>query len=121
VEKIRNNTPVSSATVVDEGRVTLAPEIAGLVARQAPSSTSSAAPVAPADAIPAQGGPSVTVSLTDGCDTPMDALRSTAEDLAIRCHPGDEAVVRLLVGRVRRTEECLIVSPSIPPGTLWLG
>jgi hypothetical protein len=118
MEKIRNNTPVSSATVVDEGRVTLAPEFAGPVGRHAPSSPP---PVAPADAIPVQSGPSVTVSLTDGCDTPMDALRSSAEDLAIRCHPCDEAVVRLLVGRVRRTEDCLIVSPAIPPGTLWLG
>jgi hypothetical protein len=118
MEKIRNNSPVSSSTVVDEGRVTLAPEFAGLDARHAPSSTPA---VAPADAIPVQSGPSLTVSLTDGCDTPMDALRTTAEDLAIRCHPCDEAIVRLLVGRVRRTEDCLIVSPAIPPGTLWLG
>ena len=98
--------------------MTLAPEIASSDSRAANTVARS---VAPADAIPLQVGPSLTVSLTDGCETPLEAIRSAARDLAIRCHPCDEAVVRLLLVRLRRSEEHLVITPGISPGTLCFG
>jgi hypothetical protein len=80
-----------------------------------------AVPVAPATAIPAQLGPGDTISLTQGCETPLDALKTCAAERPIRCHPCDEAVVRLLLARARRTESDLVVSTAINPGTLALG
>lgn len=88
--------------------MTLAPDLA-------PAAT------APAAAIPLQLGPSLTVSLTQGCETPLEAIRSAGHDLAIRCHPCDEAVVRLLLVQVRRGEDSLVVSNGISPGTLRFG
>ena len=101
--------------------MTLAPEIASSDSRAAPSAPAVSQSVAPADSIPLQIGPSFTVSLTDGCDTPLEAIRSAARDLAIRCHPCDEAIVRLLLVRVRRSEDLLVVTPGISPGTLCFG
>ena len=81
-----------------------------------------------ADAIPLQAAlpeaapqfPAVIVSLTQGCDAPLDALKSTGAG-AVSCHPCDEAIVRLLLGRVPRHDGDLIVTVSIRPGTLHLG
>ena len=107
--------------------MTLAPEILGSAAAPTRSAAKTVAPaadersVAPADAIPLQFGPSLTISLTDGCETPMDALRSADPDVSLRCNPCDEAVVRLLIVRSRRSDENLIVTPIIRPGTLCLG
>jgi hypothetical protein len=76
---------------------------------------------APAAAIPAQAGPALTISLTDGCETPMDALKTAPPDRPVRCHPCDEAIVRLLIARVRRPDDDLTVTTAVPPGTLCLG
>jgi hypothetical protein len=76
---------------------------------------------APADAIPVQStDPSVVVSLTEGCDAPLEALKLTPDDHEISCHPCDEAIVRLLLARSRRGEE-LQISSAVAPGTLSLG
>jgi hypothetical protein len=72
-------------------------------------------PVAPAAAIPMQIGPAVTVSLLHGCEQPLEALKSAPRSVA--CHPCDEAVVRLLVARVRHPIE-LLICPKVAPGTL---
>ena len=63
----------------------------------------------------------LSVSLTSGCEVPLDALRTTAT-AAVHCHPCDEAVVRLLLSRARRGAcgDDLIVSPAVDPGTLLL-
>jgi hypothetical protein len=61
------------------------------------------------------------VSLTEGCETPLDALKSAAADGPIRCHPCDEAIVRLLIARARKGDCDLAVSSAVPPGTLCLG
>jgi hypothetical protein len=75
----------------------------------------------PAVAIPSQPkAPSVLVSLTDGCDAPLDALKLAPLDHDIQCHPCDEAIVRLLMARIRRTDG-LQISYAIAPGTLRLG
>ncbi|HEX4017429.1 MAG TPA: hypothetical protein VHX15_11895 [Frankiaceae bacterium] len=76
---------------------------------------------APLDVIPFQTGPHLTVSLTEGCEAPLEALRATSPDRPVRCHPCDEAVVRLMMGRLRRTEASLLVTTSISPGTLSFG
>ena len=76
---------------------------------------------APLDAIPVQAGPHVTVSLTDGCEAPLEALKAAAIDRAVCCHPCDEAVVRLLLARARRHEAALLVTASVCPGTLNFG
>ena len=76
---------------------------------------------APLDVIPVQSGPQLTVSLTEGCEAPLEALKAASHDRTIRCHPCDEAVVRLLMGRVRRAETVLLVTAAIAPGTLTLG
>jgi hypothetical protein len=39
----------------------------------------------------------------------------------VRCNPCDEAVVRLLMARIRRTESALLVTNAICPGTLTFG
>ena len=75
-------------------------------------------PAAPAGAVPPQAAPALTVSLTQGCELPLDALKCVR--CHVSCHPYDEAVVRLLVGRVRRTELQLLICPSVRPGTLRL-
>jgi hypothetical protein len=98
--------------VADEGSVTLTTELAN------PGSALSGAPL---DVIPVQAGPLLTVSLTAGCEAPLEALRTAARDRTIRCHPCDEAVVRLLMGRVRRAESALLVTTTISPGTLSFG
>ncbi len=79
------------------------------------------ADVAPADVIPAQSGPCVTVSLTEGCEVPLEALKAASTERAVRCHPCDEAVVLLLLARARRDCQVLRVSATVPPGTLRLG
>jgi hypothetical protein len=76
---------------------------------------------APLDVIPVQTTPHLTVSLTEGCEAPMEALRATSADRPIRCNPCDEAVVRLLMGRIRRADAALLVTSSISPGTLSFG
>lgn len=76
---------------------------------------------APAAAIPAQVSvPVVLVSLTEGCDAPLEALKLAPSGRAIRCHPCDEAIVRLLLTRTRRSDP-LQTCYSILPGTLSLG
>lgn len=77
--------------------------------------------VAPADAIPVQPGPGATVSLTGGCETPMEALKAAKAGLPVGCHPCDEAIVRLLLARLRRCPDDLVVSQTVRPGTLALG
>ena len=105
--------------MADEGSVTLAIE---LVSSGSPASGAVTAPSgAPLDVIPVQSGPQLTVSLTDGCEAPLEALRSVAHDRMVRCNPCDEAVVRLLMARIRRAESALLVSTAICPGTLSLG
>jgi hypothetical protein len=108
--------------VADGGSVTLAIEFAS------PHSLSTAlgvvlptTPCAPADAIPVQPDPSLTISLTAGCETPLDALTAATPEGAVRCHPCDEAVVRLLMGRAGRSDDPLFITSSICPGTLCLG
>ena len=76
---------------------------------------------APVDVIPVQTAPHLTVSLTQGCEAPLEALKATSLDRTIHCHPCDEAVVRLLMGRVRRSQSALLVTASISPGTLSFG
>jgi hypothetical protein len=73
-----------------------------------------------ADQIPAQPGPALTVSLTEGCDLPLDALRAAPERLVV-CHPCDEAVVTLLLLRARHVVPAPTVSRDVVPGTLRLG
>jgi hypothetical protein len=107
--------------VADEGSVTLAIELVS-IGSAAPAAVAVAAPSgAPLDVIPVQAGPLLTVSLTEGCEGPLEALKTAAADRTVRCHPCDEAVVRLLMGRVRRTEAALLVTASIRPGTLNVG
>ncbi len=76
---------------------------------------------APLDVIPAQTAPHLTVSLTEGPEAPLEALRASSPDRTIRCHPCDEAVVRLMMDRVRRAESALLVTNSIAAGTLSFG
>jgi hypothetical protein len=78
------------------------------------------APVAPFDAIPPQAGPALTISLTQGCEAPLEALKGASEGRAW-CHPCDEAIVRLLVGRAHQPGLELLVCPTVRPGTLRLG
>ena len=107
--------------MADEGSVTLTIELAS-TGSPAPAAAAVAAPSgAPLDAIPVQLGPQLTVSLTEGCEAPLEALKTAAHDRAVHCHPCDEAVVRLLMARVRRTETALLVSSSVCPGTLNFG
>ena len=73
-----------------------------------------------ADRIPVQGSPALTVSLTQGCDVPLEALRAAAER-TVSCHPCDEAVVALLVARVRRTGVPFSTNDDVSPGTLRIG
>jgi hypothetical protein len=75
--------------------------------------------VVPAEHIPLQSAPALTISLTEGCDAPLDALRA-APDRAVACHPCDEAIVTLLLLRVRRFEGPILTSAEIKPGTLRL-
>jgi hypothetical protein len=79
---------------------------------------SSAIP-APAEAIAARSA-SVVLSLTEGCDTPLEALKLAPLGHQIRCHPCDEAIVRLLMSRTLRAET-LQITYSVSPGTLCLG
>jgi hypothetical protein len=105
--------------VADEGSVTLAIE---LVSSGSPAPGAVTAPSgAPLDVIPVQAGPQITVSLTDGCEAPLEALKSVGHDRVVRCNPCDEAVVRLLMARIRRTESALLVTNAICPGTLTFG
>jgi hypothetical protein len=81
----------------------------------------SAAAQAPAVVIPSQpAAPSVVVSLTEGCDAPLEALKLAPLDHDVHCHPCDEAIVRLLLARARRTDR-LQISCAVTPGTLRLG
>jgi hypothetical protein len=81
----------------------------------------SAAAANPAVAIPFQPkAPSVLVSLTEGCDAPLEALKLAPLDHDVQCNPCDEAIVRLLMARTRRADE-LQISAAISPGTLRLG
>jgi hypothetical protein len=98
--------------VADEGSVTLTTDLVspGVVLSRAPL-----------DVIPVQTAPHLTVSLTEGCEAPLEALKATSVDRTIRCHPCDEAVVRLLIGRVRLNESALLVTTAISPGTLSFG
>ena len=48
--------------------MTLAPELAGPAGPVSHMALSASHAVAPADTIPSQSGPSLTVSLTDGCE-----------------------------------------------------
>jgi hypothetical protein len=76
---------------------------------------------APAVAIPSQpAAPSVVVSLTEGCDAPLEALKLAPLDHDVHCHPCDEAIVRLLMARTRRSD-ALQISYTVTPGTLRLG
>ncbi len=101
--------------------MTLATELAS-PGFPAPAAAAVAAPSgAPLDVIPVQAGPQLTVSLTEGCEAPLEALKSLAHDRTVRCHPCDEAVVRLLMARVRRAEAALLVTTAICPGSLSLG
>jgi hypothetical protein len=76
---------------------------------------------APASSIPAQlTSPTVVVSLTDGCDAPLEALKLAPVDHEISCHPCDEAIVRFLLSRTHRGT-ALQISPTVSPGTLALG
>ena len=71
--------------------------------------------------IPAQQtAPTVVISLTAGCDAPLEALKLTPVDHQVSCHPCDEAIVRLLLGRNRQANG-LKVSPAVAPGTLVIG
>ena len=107
--------------MADEGGVTLAIELVSF-GSPAPAAAAVAAPSgAPLDVIPVQTGPQLTVSLTEGCEAPLEALRAAALDRTVRCHPCDEAVVRLLIGRLRRTDTALLVTTAVRPGTLNLG
>jgi hypothetical protein len=107
--------------VADEGSVTLAIELASS-GSPVPAAAAVAAPSgAPLDAIPVQAGPQLTVSLTEGCDAPLEAMKTATHEPTICCHPCDEAVVRLLMGRVRLAETALLVTPTIAPGTLSVG
>jgi hypothetical protein len=63
----------------------------------------------------------VEVSLTAGCEAPLEALKAVPWLHTVRCHPCDEAIVRLLMGRVRCPDSALLITTSIPPGTLTLG
>jgi hypothetical protein len=102
---------VSSPVMVDGGSVTVALELA-----PAPLALP-----APAEAIPSQlPRPSVLVSLTGGCDAPIEALKTAPADHDIRCHPCDEAIVRLLLARTRRGG-VLLVTAAVSPGTLRVG
>jgi hypothetical protein len=103
--------------VADEGSVTLTTE---LVSRGA-ANPGVGLSRAPLDVIPVQPAPHFTVSLTEGCEAPLEALKATSADRTISCHPCDEAVVRLLMGRVRWTESALLVTTTISPGTLSFG
>ena len=101
--------------------MTLAIELVS-IGSPAPAAAAVAAPSgAPLDVIPVQAGPLLTVSLTEGCEGPLEALKAAALDRTVRCHPCDEAVVRLLMGRARRAESALLVTASISPGTLSFG
>ena len=105
--------------MADEGGVTLAIELAS---SGSPASGAVSAPSgAPLDVIPVQTGPQLTVSLTGGCEAPLEALKVAGLDRVVRCNPCDEAVVRLLMARIRRTESALLVTTAICPGTLTLG
>jgi hypothetical protein len=64
--------------------------------------------------------PTVVVSLTQGCDAPLEALKLTPVDHQVSCHPCDEAIVRLLLGRGRHADE-LQISTAVAPGTLVIG
>jgi hypothetical protein len=76
---------------------------------------------APAEAIPSQlPRPSFVVSLTGGCDAPLEALKAVPAGHDIRCNPCDEAIVRLLLARTRRGDS-LVVTAAVSPGTLRLG
>ncbi len=100
--------------------MTIALELAGPDQALA-TPASLAPPAAPsADAIPAQPGPALVVSLTEGCDAPLDALKSAPADHLIRCHPCDEAIVLLLLARARRSD-ALQTTALVLPGTLSLG
>lgn len=70
--------------------------------------------------VPAPARHRLTVSLVEGCESPLEALRTAGQDDIIRCHPYDEAVVRLLMGSTG-SETALFVTTSVPPGTLSLG
>jgi hypothetical protein len=106
--------------VADEGSVTLTIELASTGPPAPAAAAVAATSGAPLDLIPLQAGPSLTVSLTDGCEAPLEALKMAAHDRMVRCHPFDEAVVRLLMARTRRPETVLFVTPAICPGTLSL-
>jgi hypothetical protein len=107
--------------VADEGSVTLTIELASTGSPAPAAAAVAATSGAPLDAIPVQPGPQLTVSLTGGCEAPLEALKTSAQDRMVRCHPCDEAVVRLLMARVRRAEAALLVTPAVCPGTLDLG
>jgi hypothetical protein len=106
--------------VADEGSVTLTIELASTGSPAPAAAAVAATSGAPLDSIPLQAGPQLTVSLTDGCEAPLEALKTAAQDRMVRCHPCDEAIVRLLMARVRRTEAVLLVTAAICPGTLCL-
>ena len=73
----------------------------------------------PSDHIPLLATRPLMVSLTQGCDAPLDALRALP-DCAVSCHPCDEAVVMLLLLRTRRGALALLTCPDVDPGTLRL-
>jgi hypothetical protein len=76
---------------------------------------------APRAAIPAQPtSPTEVVSLTGGCDAPLDALKQFPVDHQVSCHPCDEAIVRLLLSRGRHADT-LKISSAVAPGTLVIG
>ncbi len=107
--------------MADEGSVTLTIELAS-TGSPAPAAAAVAEPSsAPLEAIPVQAGPHVTVSLTGGCEAPLEALKTATDDRLVHCHPCDEAIVRLLLARARRADAALLVTTTICPGTLSLG
>jgi hypothetical protein len=106
--KNRNNIAVSCPVMAEGGSVTVTLELAPALP-------------APAEAIPSQQArPSLVVSLTGGCDAPLEALKAAPADHDIRCNPCDEAIVQLLLARTRRGG-VLFVTEAVTPGTLRLG
>jgi hypothetical protein len=71
--------------------------------------------------IPAQlTATTVVVSLTAGCDAPLEALKQSPVEHEVSCHPCDEAIVRLLLGRGHHADG-LQISTAVAPGTLVIG
>jgi hypothetical protein len=60
------------------------------------------------------------VSMTDGAEAPLRALRDTPHETHVRCHPCDEGIVRYLLSHVDRFDCELAVDAAVPPGELAL-